>query len=292
MHRRQVQAIFIALLLIIIYIVINVSYRLIPLWMITYTISSVLVIITVIIYQFQAVKWIKASLYVKHIETLNKETSKKILNIESFQIHEAFNRKNQLDRAHTKSFLEEVMYHQIPFYTDLVNKIKHNVTLKTSYEQTRKDIKATHQIESLSTIKKHILNQEARHLTLNIPTHQSVTVKLTYTSPRGRNHYEKKQAFPLISLETILDHVINLKRHHETVAYQRQQERNKLSSRMRFMVFKRDDYTCQICGKSKHDGIKLHVDHIIPIAKGGETKLYNLQTLCETCNLGKSDLHM
>ena len=35
-----------------------------------------------------------------------------------------------------------------------------------------------------------------------------------------------------------------------------------------------------------------HVDHIIPIAKGGETKLYNLQTFCETCNLGKSDLHM
>lgn len=23
-----------------------------------------------------------------------------------------------------------------------------------------------------------------------------------------------------------------------------------------------------------------HVDHIIPIAKDGETKLYNLQTLC------------
>lgn len=28
------------------------------------------------------------------------------------------------------------------------------------------------------------------------------------------------------------------------------------------------------------------------IAKGIETKRYNLQTLCETCNLGKSDLHM
>lgn len=35
-----------------------------------------------------------------------------------------------------------------------------------------------------------------------------------------------------------------------------------------------------------------NVDHIIPIAKGGETKRYNLQTQCETCNLGKSDLHM
>ncbi len=33
-----------------------------------------------------------------------------------------------------------------------------------------------------------------------------------------------------------------------------------------------------------------HIDHIKPWSKGGETVLENLQTLCATCNLGKSNI--
>jgi 5-methylcytosine-specific restriction endonuclease McrA len=36
-------------------------------------------------------------------------------------------------------------------------------------------------------------------------------------------------------------------------------------------------------------GVVLHVDHIIPWSKGGQTVDENLQTLCDRCNLGKSD---
>jgi 5-methylcytosine-specific restriction endonuclease McrA len=53
----------------------------------------------------------------------------------------------------------------------------------------------------------------------------------------------------------------------------------------------RDNCKCQICGASPaHEPIKLEVDHIHPWAKGGETILENLQTLCTRCNGGKSDL--
>ena len=52
---------------------------------------------------------------------------------------------------------------------------------------------------------------------------------------------------------------------------------------------KRDNYKCRICGASQEDGARLHVDHIIPIAKGGKSVMSNLQTLCESCNMGKSD---
>ena len=62
--------------------------------------------------------------------------------------------------------------------------------------------------------------------------------------------------------------------------------------RMRFIVMQRDNFKCCACGASpaKDPSVVLHVDHIIPWAKGGETSLHNLQTLCSKCNLGKSDL--
>ena len=64
-------------------------------------------------------------------------------------------------------------------------------------------------------------------------------------------------------------------------------ERNKMTAGLRFDIFKRDGYKCKICGRSAKDGVKLHVDHIVPIAKGGKTIPENLQTLCQDCNLGK-----
>lgn len=65
-----------------------------------------------------------------------------------------------------------------------------------------------------------------------------------------------------------------------------------VTTRMRFLVMKRDSFKCCICGASpaKDPSVELHIDHIIPWSKGGETIMDNLQTLCSKCNLGKSDL--
>jgi len=62
--------------------------------------------------------------------------------------------------------------------------------------------------------------------------------------------------------------------------------------RLRFLVMKRDNFKCCNCGRSPTttQGLELHIDHIKPWAKGGETVLENLQTLCSDCNLGKSDI--
>lgn len=61
--------------------------------------------------------------------------------------------------------------------------------------------------------------------------------------------------------------------------------------KLRFEVLKRDYFTCRMCGASpsKDPSVVLHIDHIIPWSKGGETVIDNLQTLCSKCNLGKSD---
>jgi hypothetical protein len=63
------------------------------------------------------------------------------------------------------------------------------------------------------------------------------------------------------------------------------------SLRLRWHVLQRDRFTCCACGASPvlTLGVELHVDHIVPWSKGGETVLMNLQTLCSICNLGKSN---
>ena len=66
--------------------------------------------------------------------------------------------------------------------------------------------------------------------------------------------------------------------------------RTRVPKGMRHEVFKRDNYTCCECGARKTDGATLHIDHKIPVSKGGTDELDNLQTLCSDCNLNKSDV--
>ena len=60
-----------------------------------------------------------------------------------------------------------------------------------------------------------------------------------------------------------------------------------INKKLRFLVFERDNYTCQACGRTPEDGVKLSPDHIVPVDWGGKTTLSNLQTLCKECNEGK-----
>lgn len=64
-----------------------------------------------------------------------------------------------------------------------------------------------------------------------------------------------------------------------------------ISERMRFRILLRDGFSCQSCGASplQQREVELHVDHILPWSKGGETEDENLQTKCTRCNLGKGN---
>lgn len=65
-----------------------------------------------------------------------------------------------------------------------------------------------------------------------------------------------------------------------------------INLRVRFLVMQRDNFKCCMCGASpaKDPNVVLHIDHIMPWSKGGETVIENLQTLCSYCNLGKSNI--
>jgi hypothetical protein len=63
-------------------------------------------------------------------------------------------------------------------------------------------------------------------------------------------------------------------------------DRKGLSKKLRFEIFKRDSFTCQYCGKQP-PLVVLVVDHINPVANGGDNDDLNLITSCEECNQGK-----
>lgn len=93
-----------------------------------------------------------------------------------------------------------------------------------------------------------------------------------------------------ISDEEILRRIKFLKEHDFYVTYNnynREDQRKALTKELRLAVMKRDNYTCKLCGKRMLDEVGLHIDHIIPIAKGGKSIPSNLRVLCSKCNGSK-----
>lgn len=68
-------------------------------------------------------------------------------------------------------------------------------------------------------------------------------------------------------------------------------KRKSISKRIRFEIFKRDGFCCAYCG-SKPPEVILHVDHIVPVSKGGTNDILNLITSCLGCNIGKSNIDL
>ncbi len=92
-------------------------------------------------------------------------------------------------------------------------------------------------------------------------------------------------------LEKIRDHImdrVNYNKYKFTEVENGKFKREYISGKLRWEIFKRDDFTCQFCGKTINQTL-LHVDHILPVSKGGKSVVSNLQTLCEECNLRKSN---
>lgn len=55
-------------------------------------------------------------------------------------------------------------------------------------------------------------------------------------------------------------------------------------SKLRKKIFDRDGYICAYCGVKD---VKFHIDHIIPISRGGRNELANLCVACQPCNHSK-----
>lgn len=65
-------------------------------------------------------------------------------------------------------------------------------------------------------------------------------------------------------------------------------QRKPISKSQRYDVLVRDNFTCQYCGRSAPD-VKLEIDHVLPVSKGGNNNIENLKVSCYDCNRGKSN---
>ena len=60
--------------------------------------------------------------------------------------------------------------------------------------------------------------------------------------------------------------------------------RQHIPRKLRHKVFQRDGYRCRECGATNKE-TTLHIDHIIPVSKGGTNTEDNLQTLLSVIGL-------
>lgn len=63
-------------------------------------------------------------------------------------------------------------------------------------------------------------------------------------------------------------------------------KRYAIPASLRCEVIERDGGICQLCGGEVGD-CDLHIDHIIPVVRGGQNELANLQVTHGSCNLSK-----
>ena len=99
----------------------------------------------------------------------------------------------------------------------------------------------------------------------------------------------EQQRLELISLcEIKIKEYLELRGGERAIWLHRMKSPSYVPGTVRYEVLKRAKGRCQLCGIPA--SIKfLHVDHIRPRNKGGDTKIENFQALCYTCNSQKMD---
>ena len=127
-----------------------------------------------------------------------------------------------------------------------------------------------------------------RRLQSRVPVDLVINLDLYYRSVGGNKHASRLYELNFEDLEK----AYSIQQIPEIEYTCTQEEREKMTLSLRYDILRRDGFRCVLCGATADDGVKLHVDHIIPVSKGGKTVPSNLRTLCDRCNFGKRDKYI
>lgn len=209
----------------------------------------------------------------------------------SFPYRANLNSKAQFDRFNYHKFFLSIIDNERSSYETLSRVINLNRLLYAKYKEDCSKLPAFMDEGSLSDLKfshkryckleKSICSQNVLSPVLDI----TIACSASYTSPQGRSHYEGHENYNMQDIASAFQQLQQVEVRKETAAYQR----FLMSSKLRYEILTRDNHRCRICGRGAQDGVTLHVDHIVPVSKGGKTIASNLRTLCSDCNLGKGD---
>lgn len=226
---------------------------------------------------------------IKKIVELNKEYELKELDYPLTRISNPEYSRKSLERLTGEDILKYHIENNINFLREDIEKaVYNNMKLEQYYKEVNKikeqvlEYDIDIDVEDFKIYEDEILESliysKDKYL-LNI------VIEAFYESTRGYTYNNKYWDFDFEDILKIYNDWKKGKKFQVTP----KRERQVMNSSIRYNVFKRDNYTCQICGATAKDGAKLQVDHIIPVSKGGKTVMSNLQTLCDRCNMGKSN---
>ena len=258
-------------------------------------VAALAILITVLVINSKYKNFVlENSTSIKKLIELNKRTIFKQYT-PSFTLSYRYDNKRNYLQTDPAMYMSKKIRDNLTYYFDLKERMDFNRDLLAKYKEEITEIKRPIAPEVCAAAKmRHskCLKTEMNifySLTQKPLTDISIKVLLRYVSPKGKVDISKSQTFNYIEIVRILDSVSTKRVDRQTYEKLARAERTILSDGMRYDVMKRDGFRCVLCGMSAKDGAILHVDHIIPVSKGGKTTMDNLRTLCEKCNIGKSN---
>lgn len=250
------------------------------------------VLLCILIYELTEIYFIhkvrRISSHLKKLRKLNDKYSFfKIQRTHTY--HFTLETKAKYDNFDPKRHMQDLIYENMDQYQELISQVRENRIRYGEYieeleDHPEKAIRRDARLCGLSVKKYRKVEDRLLEKEQQTPrTSTSASCIVSYTSPQGRNHYEKEYDFDYDEVVELLDEVSGRDSRKASMQY----ERSLVTPKLRYQVMKRDGFRCQLCGRRSGDGVELHVDHIVPISKGGKSDMSNLRTLCDYCNIGK-----
>lgn len=229
------------------------------------------------------------------LQTINEKNHYKQIKKDELHAYSCSSR-SQFNRFNLDNFFIEIISDNFDFYQKLIKAIEYNRKEIAKYTEKVGKIDFSESENNSKRTKipfkvyQYIERKCFKKMMLSEPvTDVCIVCRKEYTTPAGRTHIYSDTQYDYKQLFRFFKQSQEIKTQREIRKGQIEHERSLMTSAMRYEILKRDNYRCQICGSTAQDGVKLHIDHIIPVSKGGKTVPENLRVLCDRCNLGKSD---
>lgn len=213
----------------------------------------------------------------------------------NFNVSKHYDNKTNYNKIEPAYLMTGELRANIAYFSDYVARVKENRNKLFVYNEKIKELlqrEYTVDYVALELSEKTYLRREKKLFDKQVllpVVDCAFRVTMTYSSPKGKVNLSKNGVFKFDDMFVCLESVSRARLDKATYSRLAAVERGEVSDSLRYDILNRDNFTCVICGASSKQGARLHVDHIIPIAKGGKSVPGNLRTLCERCNIGKSD---